>query len=389
MGAGDDLGADARGGVRRADVDQRRLGGVALGDVQRAARPERAAGRQVHQRRRRAEDGRQPLPGGAVQPRQGPQQPERVGHPRLVVDVLDAAHLDRPPGVHDQDPVGHAGHHAEVVGDQHHGRPGLLERGLQHLEDLRLHGDVQGRRGLVGDDHVGLVGHRDRDDDALAHAAGELVRVGPQPVLGLRDADQGEQLGGPGGGGLGRQVPVVDAQRLLDLLPDAVDRVEGGHRVLEDHRDALAADAGHLAVPLVEQLVAAVAHRPGDPRRLRQQAHDGQAGHRLARPGLTDDAEDLAGLQRVVDAPDGVHQAVLGREPHVEVAHGQQRGRRVEPREPGGGALPRREDLDRAARPRGRRAGPLGPGGGHDAPVRTARGGCSGRTRPGSRRRSG
>ena len=66
---------------------------------------------------------------------------------------------------------------------------------LLHLvEDLRLDRDVEGGRRLVGDDQIGLVQQRDRDRDALAHAAGELVRVGAQPLVGRGDADAGERV---------------------------------------------------------------------------------------------------------------------------------------------------------------------------------------------------
>ena len=69
---------------------------------------------------------------------------------------------------------------------------------LQHVEDLRLHGDVQRGGRLVADQQVGIVGDRDRDHDALALAAGQLVREGPRPALGLGDADELEQLDGAG-----------------------------------------------------------------------------------------------------------------------------------------------------------------------------------------------
>jgi hypothetical protein len=35
-----------------------------------------------------------------------------------------------------------------------------------------------------------LAGERHRDHDALAHAAGELVRIGVEPLGGVGDADQ-------------------------------------------------------------------------------------------------------------------------------------------------------------------------------------------------------
>ena len=54
--------------------------------------------------------------------------------------------------------------------------PQLALQRLQQLEDLRLDGDVERGGGLVGDQQVGLVGERHGDHDALALAAGELVR---------------------------------------------------------------------------------------------------------------------------------------------------------------------------------------------------------------------
>ena len=48
----------------------------------------------------------------------------------------------------------------------------------------------------------------------------------------------------------------VDLQRLLDLEPDREDRVERGHRLLEDHRNVAAADLAHLLVVEIEQRLA-------------------------------------------------------------------------------------------------------------------------------------
>ena len=52
--------------------------------------------------------------------------------------------------------------------------------------------------GVVGDQQGGLAGDRHRDHHALAHAAGQLVRVGLQALDRVADADgleQGESLG--------------------------------------------------------------------------------------------------------------------------------------------------------------------------------------------------
>jgi hypothetical protein len=47
---------------------------------------------------------------------------------------------------------------------------------VQDAQDLRLHGDVQGGRRLVGEDEVGVVRDRHRDHHTLPHAAGQFVR---------------------------------------------------------------------------------------------------------------------------------------------------------------------------------------------------------------------
>ena len=67
---------------------------------------------------------------------------------------------------------------------------------VDELEDLRLHGDVERRRRLVGDQDVRVVHERHRDHRALAHAARELVRVVARAAPRIRDADRLEQLDG-------------------------------------------------------------------------------------------------------------------------------------------------------------------------------------------------
>ena len=76
---------------------------------------------------------------------------------------------------------------------------------------------------------------RDGDHRALAQAARELVRVGVHPALGGRDLHQIQQLDGAGAPGLAAAA-LVPADRFHQVLADRVDRVERGHRLLEDHR---------------------------------------------------------------------------------------------------------------------------------------------------------
>ncbi len=61
----------------------------------------------------------------------------------------------------------------------------------QQLEDLGLHGDVERRGRLVGDQQLRLVRHRHGDHDPLQLAAGQLVRVGAEPLAQARAARPG------------------------------------------------------------------------------------------------------------------------------------------------------------------------------------------------------
>ena len=165
----------------------------------------------------------------------------------------------------------------------------------QQVEDLGLHGDVQGGGRLVGDDQVGLAGDRAGDQDALGHAAGDLVRVGRERPLRVGDADPGEQGQGPLVG-LGLGDAQGDRHRLDELAADRERRVEVGHRLLRDVRDAPPADLDHLrsrtraarSVPS-KKMVPPVTCPPRG-----QQAEHRERGLRLARPGLADQAVHLA-----------------------------------------------------------------------------------------------
>ena len=122
------------------------------------------------------------------------EQAPRVGHPRVREDFLARAVLDRAAGVHDQDVVGHLGHHTQVVGDDDDRRVELALQVLEQVEDLRLHGHVERRGGLVRNEQSGVVDQPHGDHGALPHAAGELVRVVVDTPVGLGDADPVEHL---------------------------------------------------------------------------------------------------------------------------------------------------------------------------------------------------
>jgi hypothetical protein len=107
---------------------------------------------------------------------------------------------------------------------------------------------------------------------------------------------------------------------------DRVDRVQRGHRVLEDHRDLVAAQRAELARRGMQDVLAVEEHLAARDRvDLRVEAHDRQAGDALAAAGLANDAESLAILDREADAVDGLDDAVVGAEMRLKVADLEQR----------------------------------------------------------------
>src|SRR5690606_10856252 len=88
--------------------------------------------------------------------------------------------------------------------------------------------------------------------------ARKLVRKGTEPLLGIADADLGEQLDDPGAGRATGDA-LMEGEAFADLPLDRVERVERGHRLLEDEADVVAARLAQPALVGAEHLGAAVA----------------------------------------------------------------------------------------------------------------------------------
>ena len=146
-----------------------------------------------------------------------------------------------------------------------------------------------------------------------------------QPARGRGDADLLQQLHRA----RARRLAVereMQAQRLLELEADGEARIEAGGRLLEDHRDVAAEHLAPGAVGQREQVLPAE-REPLRPHasRERDEAHQRQHGHALARAGLADDAEHLALAKRQAHAVDRAQGAALRREVDVEVLDLEQR----------------------------------------------------------------
>ncbi len=190
--------------------------------------------------------------------------------------------------------------HREVVGDHHIRQAEFLLELVQQIDDLGLDRHVERGDRLVADDHVRFEDQRAGDADALALAAGELVRVAGEGVGGQADLVQDRLDLLPA-----LLLVLADAvgdhalgQDRLDVLPG----VQRTQRVLEDHLQP-AADAAQFLAGQLGQVRAVEDDGPlGD---VHQPQHGPPEGG-LAAAGLADQAVGLAGLDLQGDPVHGV-----------------------------------------------------------------------------------
>ena len=159
---------------------------------------------------------------------------------------------------------------------------------------------------LVRDENRGIARKGHRDHDALAHAAGHLMGIVTRAPLRVCNADAPERVPGRFPCGAPGEVPVL-LHRLRDLVADRIERVQARHRLLKDHGDLVAADRAHLGLGeccwiLNPTVSTPEENRPRhDPSGRLDEAHQAEAGDRLAGPRFANDGQGLASPEREID----------------------------------------------------------------------------------------
>ena len=248
--------------------------------------------------------------------------------------VVDGSSLHLAPEIHDQHPVSDLGDHAEIVGVEDDRHALLAAEPRQQRDDLRLQGDVERGRRLVGNEDVGMAGQAHGDQGALAHAPAELVGVGVDELLGVGHAHPRQKVEGltaylrVAGGAFEVWRQVMKGDGLADLVADRVQRTERTHRFLEDHgnpasahrTDFRAVGGGlrqfDLGVTVTEHDRPAV-----DTAVLGQDAQDRQRRHALARTALAHDSENLVREHLEAESFDGDDITLARRECDAQLAH--------------------------------------------------------------------
>ena len=135
-------------------------------------------------------------------------------------------------------------HHREIVGDEEVGQPEIGLQILEHVDDLRLHRNVEGRDRLVANHQIGFKRNGAGNADALALSAREFMGEALRRVG--RQADAIQQVR-HFFAAFGWRADTCDVERLGNQIAHAHARVEAGIGILKDHLDA-AAEAAELAI---------------------------------------------------------------------------------------------------------------------------------------------
>jgi hypothetical protein len=156
-------------------------------------------------------------------------------------DIADGSGFNDSSGIHYGDAVTDAADYGEVMRDEEHGKREPLPQVGEQVENLRLHGDIERRGGFVGNEQRGAVNDGHGDHDALTLASGKLMRVVSPAALGCGYGDFAQSFDGTLAGFGAGDVRIVGKDRFGDLFSNPHDRIEGGHRLLKDHRHPHAA----------------------------------------------------------------------------------------------------------------------------------------------------
>ncbi|CAJ0998844.1 hypothetical protein SODG_000363 [Sodalis praecaptivus] len=204
--------------------------------------------------------------------------------------------------MHHQHPIRHFRHHAHIVGNKHHPHAHLLLQQPNQLQDLRLNGDIQRGRGLIGNKQRRPARQRHGNHHPLAHPARKLMRVAIENIARFGDPHQIPHMQGFLSGAA-MIFALVQTQGFRYLFPDREYRIQRGHRLLKNHRHIRAAQRAQRR----RRGAAQIHHLPRAPAEQQRTALDApatelhQTHHRqrrdgFPRPRLADDSQRLTAV---------------------------------------------------------------------------------------------
>ena len=152
----------------------------------------------------------------------------------MVEDVARLTIFHRASGVHHQHLIADPGDDAEIVGNHNDRRIELALELIKQCHYLRLHGYVQRRCRLIGNQQLRPAQQRHRNHDALAHPAGKLVRIHFHPFARLGHFDRIQHFHRLFKG-FGFAQRFMQHQDFHQLFAYPHIRIKRRHRILKNH----------------------------------------------------------------------------------------------------------------------------------------------------------
>ena len=144
---------------------------------------------------------------------------------RRTGKVARRAFFNNAAGIHNQNAITKTADQIEIMADENQPHAALGHKIIQNGQNLHLHRDIKRAGWFIGNQQIGFRHQHHRNHDALAHAAGNLMRVKPHDAFRIADAHRFQHLQrlAPR---LACGNPAMDACRFRNLLADCHDRIE-------------------------------------------------------------------------------------------------------------------------------------------------------------------
>lgn len=116
----------------------------------------------------------------------------------------------------------------------------------------------------------------------------------------------------------------MQAQDFCNLFADFKNRVQGGHRLLKNHRNIVASDAPHFIVRQSQQVVVVEGDlSTNNATRFREELQQGERSHRFSAPRFADQSQGFPRANGKRNIVNGFDNSVAGEKVTLEVVDGQ------------------------------------------------------------------
>ena len=131
------------------------------------------------------------------------------------------------------------------MGDEHDGGACVLFQLVHQPKNFGLNGDIQSRCWLIGNQEPGFAGERHGDDHPLAHTAGQFVGILAEPAFCFGDSHLPQEVNCPVASGHLAHAH-MQPQTFYKLASNRENRIEGSHRLLENHSNLATPNGAHV-----------------------------------------------------------------------------------------------------------------------------------------------